>query len=721
MSRRDAELKERLLATFRVEADEHLHALSANLLALGETPGDEQAGELVEVTFREMHTLKGAARSVGLRDVEQVCQACESLLSAIRRDGSVPGRAVLGRLEAAVDAVARLVAGDAPATPVAELVGRLELTTADPAAAAAVAEPAMPAPARAVPAPAPARPAPAATIRLASADLDALLRRAEELLSIKLAADDWVTRSDTLVTNLRRLRANLERQGGDGEPVRAAEADARSLLGRLLRDRRTIASAVDGLLDETRRVRMMPAAAVLDVFPRMVRDVAEAQGKEAEWVAIGGELEVDRRVLETIKDPLIHLVRNAIDHGLEPPDVRVAAGKPRRGRVAATVSSLEGGRIQVVVSDDGRGIDPARVKDAARRARLAVGDTLSDDAALELVFRSGLSTSFVITDVSGHGLGLAIVKEQVERISGRVELDSRVGSGTTVRLTVPATIATFRGVLVRAGGQPFLIALEAVERVIWLTADEPETVQGREVIRRDGDVLPCAPLDALLGIEQETGEPGRRACAIVGAGADRVAIRVDEVLGEREVLVKDFAPPLLRVRNVVGAGLLGAGELVLILRPADLVKGVRELPAAAAHGHAAAAPARQPWVLVVDDALTTRTMERGLLEMAGYRVSVAVDGLDAWTALKSDTYDLVVSDVDMPRLDGFALTERIRADPSLADLPVVLVSALEAREDKERGIEVGANAYVVKSSFEQSNLLEIIRRLGVKPDRGRPT
>ena len=220
----------------------------------------------------------------------------------------------------------------------------------------------------------------------------------------------------------------------------------------------------------------------------------------------------------------------------------------------------------------------------------------------------------------------------------------------------------------------------------------------------------------MLGLPASPATDERVACAIVNAGGRRAGVLVDEIVGDREVLVKEFEPPLVRVRNVAAAGLLGAGELVLVLRPADLVAGASEPRRSAARPTPAHTRSDgPPWVLVVDDAVTTRAMERGLLELAGYQVKVAVDGLDAWTTLKSERFDLVVSDVDMPRMNGFELTQRIRADETLQDLPVVLVSALEAREDKERGIEVGANAYVVKSSFEQSNLLEIIHRLGVRP------
>jgi two-component system chemotaxis sensor kinase CheA len=382
------------------------------------------------------------------------------------------------------------------------------------------------------------------------------------------------------------------------------------------------------------------------------------------------------------------------------------------------VSSLDDGRVEIVVEDDGRGIDPDRVREAAVRGRLVTAEAaraLGDDEALELAFRSGLSTSPVITDVSGHGLGLAIVREQVERLEGEVGLESGVGTGTRVRLVLPASIATFRGLLVRAAGQVFLLPIEAAEHVLAVGRDEIGTVEGREAIRRNGELLPVARLDALLELPRPEAPPGeeKSPCVIVRASQERVAVFVDEILGDLEVLLKELGPPLVRVRHVAGAGLLGDGSIVLILRAADLVKAGRRALRPAAPRVAAVEEGRAPLVLVVDDAVTTRTMERNLLEAAGYRVQVAVDGVEAWTALKTDDFDLVVSDVDMPRMDGFELTARIRADARLADLPVVLVTALESREDKERGVEVGANAYVVKSSFEQSNLLEIIKRLGV--------
>jgi len=723
MAARD-DIKARLLATFQVEAEEHVRSLTGNLLALEQGLPTDQAQELVEATFRAMHTLKGAARSVGLTDVEALCHACELVLSRLARGKLTLTPAIVDRLQEAVAGIPGLVAGRTDAAAARELVGRVELATAhseldtvDPLPRrlhAAVEEPARPI-------------FSADTIRLDAAKLDALLLQGEELLAAKLAVQERTKEARALVDGVAQAgevarRALASAGGGDGAAaeLRTAEARCRALLGHLTRDQQTIVGGVDRLLEEIRRTRMMPASTVLDLFPAMVRDLAREQGKEIEWSARGGELELDRRVLETIKDPLIHLVRNAIDHGIEPPAERAKAGKGPRGRISVTVASLEDGRVEVLIEDDGRGIDPERVREAAVRTRLVTADAareLEDHEVLELVYRSGLSTSPVITDVSGHGLGLAIVREQVARLEGEIGFESR-SPGTRLRMVIPASIATFHGLLVRSAGQLFLIPVRSTEEILMVGPDEISAVDGREAIHwRDGP-LPLARLDVVLRMtNQDDGRNGRtkHPCVVVASGQEPVGLLVDEALGEQEVLVKDLSPPLVRVRHIAGAGLLGSGELVLILRAADLVRTGRSALRPPAPRVANVEEGRPPLVLVVDDAVTTRTMERNLLEAAGYRVQVAFDGAEAWATLKTDDFDLVVSDVDMPRMDGFELTARIRADARLGDLPVVLVTALESREDKERGIEVGANAYVVKSSFEQSNLLEIIRRLGISP------
>ncbi len=495
-----------------------------------------------------------------------------------------------------------------------------------------------------------------------------------------------------------------------------------------MEDERSTGAAIDALQADARQLRMMPAASILERLPGMAAELARAAGKSVEWSSSGTEIEVDRRVLEALSGPLLHLVRNAVDHGIEAPATRAAAGKPPRGRIAVAVAALEARRIEVRVEDDGAGIDLPMLRNAAVRLRAIRAEdaaTLANDAALELVFRSGVSTSPVITELSGHGLGMAIVRDSVERLGGRVDVVTRRGLGTCVRMVLPATIATSRGLLVRAGGQLFLLPLAAVERAARVAPQEVERIDGRESIRVQERAVALVSLARLLGRPPEraataaagaagtaatAGDGARQSCVIVAAGDARAALLVDEIVGDREVLVKELHPPLVRLRHVAAAGLLGGGELALILRPADLLRAAGE-PLPAVEPGPAAAAAGPLSVLVVDDSITTRTIEKNLLESAGYRVQVAADGREAWTALRQERFDLVVADVDMPGMDGFALTARIRADPGLADLPLVLVTALESRHDKERGIEVGANAYVIKSSFDQSKLLEIIGRL----------
>jgi two-component system, chemotaxis family, sensor kinase CheA len=679
------------MATFREEAEEHLRTLSGNLTALEESPTDADA---IEGAFRATHTLKGAARSVGLADVEGLCQGLESDLSDIKggRLSLTPER--LGRLQEGMDGMRRSLTGGA----VAPLRHNGRLTPPpdpDPPAASAMAVP--------------------LTIRMDTARLDELQSHAESLLIAKLAAEEREHEARTLVETLVPGGASGARDG----PARilqnrGAEAQARALLGHLARDRRALAGAVDALGERMRHVRLMPASSVVELLPPMAGEMARALGKEADFTAEGEELQVDRKVLETIKDPLLHLVRNALDHGVEAPDVRERAGKHRRARVAVRFAPGENRRIEVRVEDDGAGIDVAGLRAGAVRARLMSLEgaaNLPEAAALQLAFSSGVSTSPVITNLSGHGLGMAIVRDRVERLGGSVSVQSVPGQGTAVTMSLPASIATFRGLLVRAGDQLFLLPIAGVERALRVAQEDMGRVGGMDVLRGEGRVVPAGSLAALLGRGAASGEPPNpRPCLIVASGSERGALFVDEVLGEREVLVKELEPPLIRVRHVGGAGLLGGGELALILRPGDLLRALREaLPAAeVVRPEEEAMPAA---ILVVDDSITTRTMEKSLFEAAGYRVETATDGAEAWAALKSEPFDLVVSDVDMPRVNGFELTARIRSDPRLASLPVVLVTALESREDKERGIEVGANAYVIKSGFDQSKLLEIIRRL----------
>jgi two-component system chemotaxis sensor kinase CheA len=483
----------------------------------------------------------------------------------------------------------------------------------------------------------------------------------------------------------------------------------------------------DNLLHDVKEMHLLPFSSLLEIFPRFTRELARDQGKQVELVIQGGEIEIDRRTLEEMKDPLMHLLRNCMDHGIEQPAMRQDKGKPACGNITVAIAQKDGGKIEIMVSDDGAGIDAAKVKVAARKLNLVAAEEaekLGEQEAQALIFHSGISTSQIITDISGRGLGLAIVREKVERLGGVVVLESghdgqthggmKHEGGTTFRITLPLMLATFRGVLVRAGEHYFVIPALSVERVTRVAKQDIRTVENRATISLDGQAVALVSLGDALELPRQSSTANTSAqvaVVVLGTGRQRVAFQVEEILGEQEVLVKTLGRQLTRVRNVAGASVLGTGQVVAVLNVPDLLKSaVKQAapPPVAAETHGVA---EKQSILVVEDSITSRALLKNILESAGYRVTTAVDGVDAYTTLKTGTFDLIVSDVEMPRMDGFDLTAKVRADKQLAGLPVVLVTSLESREHRERGIDVGANAYIVKSSFDQSNLLEVVQQL----------
>ena len=357
------------------------------------------------------------------------------------------------------------------------------------------------------------------------------------------------------------------------------------------------------------------------------------------------------------------------------------------------------------------GIDLTKVRAAAKELHLeadAAAET-DENAALSLVFHSGLSTSPAVTEVSGRGLGLAIVREKVEKLGGKVSVDSEPGCGTTFRLSLPLTLATFRGLLVRVGEQFFVLPGTHIVRVLRIGEEQIRRVENRELVELDGKAVSLLKLADVLDIRMANTSPvGQKLPAVLlGWAGQRLLCLVDEVFNFQEFVVKSLRKPLLRVRNVAGTTVLPTGRVALVLNVPDLIRSSGGVAGSSARGPAK--PRRT--VLVVDDSITTRTLLKGILESAGYQVRTAVDGVDALSVLEDESFDLVVSDVDMPRMGGFDLTARIRSHHKHSAVPVVLVTALDSQRDRDRGADAGANAYIVKTSFDQSNLLEVVQRL----------
>jgi two-component system chemotaxis sensor kinase CheA len=769
MDTQDHDFVQRLRSTFEVEAREHIRAMSSGLITLECTTVADQRLAIVEAIFREAHSLKGAARAVNLAEIEAICQALENVFAAMKRQEIVVSTELYDTLHQALDSLGPLSVSPEGGlgAPEASLVNtvrqRLEsLPTAALAEtrgaelqdSASILELTSPAPILGT-----LFPALAETVRISTAKLDALLLQVEELLSAKLTAAQraeelreisatmaaWQRQRTKIHPVVATMQQSLEKPGPEQAELSDRWAQATNWIRQLLdflawhdnylttfnsqlttltkaaeQDHRALSRMLDDLLEDLKKVSMQPFSSLLEVFPKLARDLARAHGKEVEVVIHRGDIEIDRRILEEMKEPLIHIVRNCIDHGIESPQERERKHKARRGTVTVAFSPKNGSKVELLVSDDGAGIDVTRVKVVAQKLGLIAhseSEPLKEQELLSLIFRSGVSTSPTITDISGRGLGLAIVREKAEKLGGVISVDTSPDVGTTFRIVLPLTLATFRGVLVQVAEHLFVLPLTQVERVMRVNKADITTVESREMLQLNGQVVPLIRLqDALELPRMNTSDASVESipAVVLAAAEKRIAFAVEAVLGEQEVLVKRLGPQLPRVRNIAGATVLGTGRVVPVLNVSDLLKSAVRAGAAVASPGVTAMERKQAGqksVLLVEDSVTTRMLLKHLLETAGYRVRTAVDGVDGLAQLRSDAVDIVVSDVDMPRMNGFDLTALIRGDEKFATMPIVLVSTLASPADRERGVQVGANAYLVKSSFDHTDLLEVIQRL----------
>lgn len=591
------------------------------------------------------------------------------------------------------------------------------------------------------------------TVRIPTVKLDSLFLKAEEMLSLKLIAAQhlndlrdaglsfelWNKNLARIDPDIRALRNRIQKEKeADGRNENRAVISSlldffewsrdytqtldrkfRLLVGTEEKNLRTLGRMVDDLLDDMKKVTMLPFSTLFEIFPRMVRDISRAQEKEVDLLFKGGDIEIDRRILEEMKDPVTHLLRNSVDHGIEKPEDRIGRQKPRRANVSLSVSQVEGDKVEVVISDDGMGIDVEKVKDKAVQKGLLTrqeADQLDRSDALSLIFRSGVTTSPIITSISGRGLGMAIVQEKIEKLGGYLQIDTEPGTSTTFTIRLPVTIATFRGIVIKDAGENFIVPSSNVDRVLRIGREFVKSVENMDTISLNGKVLSLVKLADVLELPAPgNGKSGSGVLSVMvlGTGDKRIAFEIDDVLSEQEVLVKNLGNQIRRIRNIAGATVMGSGKIVPILNVHDLLKSaVRSATNLRSSGREKKIESTaEKSILVADDSLTSRMLIKSILESVGYTVTTAVDGLDALTTLKTTKIDLVVSDVEMPRMTGLELTASIRGDKKFGEIPVVLVTGLESNEDRERGIDVGANAYIVKSSFDQSNLLDAVQRL----------
>ncbi|MFO7890294.1 MAG: response regulator [bacterium] len=590
------------------------------------------------------------------------------------------------------------------------------------------------------------------TIRVSTSKLDSIMLEAEEMLIAKLSADQQTYDIGSIKNSVSNLKIEWEKQINDIKIIRKIVNDViannkelssykKSLdifdfidntlnklknienrlysLSKLSEHNSTqVGTRINTLLEDVKKVLMLPFSTLLKSFPKIVRDISREQKKEVDLVIKGSTIEVDRRILEEMKDPFIHLLRNCIDHGMESPKERIRKKKDKTGIITISITQKSNGMIEIILSDDGAGIDTDKVKDVAVKRGLISAEEaekLSENEKKLLVFETDISTSPIITDVSGRGLGLPIVREKIGSLGGSLQLESKLGKGTSFIINLPVTLATFRGIVIIVNGESFVIPTSSVERVIRVKKDDIKTVKNRETITYNGAPILFARMNKVLKLQDSkklSKEKQFLQTLIITHGNRTYGFAVDEIISEQEVLVKNLGTQLNRVPNVSGVTMMGSGKIVPILNVSDVMRSAIYASTIESQERITREEKKvKKSILIAEDSITSRTLLKNIFRTAGYTVKATVDGAEAYTAVTSQKFDLVVSDIEMPRMNGFELVSKIRTNKHTKELPVVLVTGLESDEDKKRGIDVGADAYIVKRSFDQSNLLNVVNKL----------
>lgn len=805
---------------FKAESDEHLQKLDEGLLHLEKNPDDM---ETLKTLFREAHSLKGAARMLGVADVEALSHRFEDILGAASKgqlrfssplvDGMVRGlddiramvqEAVFGEpsrvsLSEAMARMAEVSVTDArpihvappvvaprpPAKPVMSSPPPMP----PPVVAPVVAQPAVVpreevvAP-KAPPIPPPVAPPPPVveeapprvetkeskeavegrettleeevsridTIRVDPRKLDILLNQVGELSVVRTrvkrrlkeideALGDWEDLQRSALCSGPDLFLRPPGQGvGEHDGVRKRfdqlGGHLRELRHGLFEDEASLDLLTRELEEGIRSLRLLPLSTLFNLFPRMVRDLSRQQDKPVELLLKGGDTTADKRILEEMKGPLTHLLRNAMHHGMEEAPLRQKLDKPLPGTIQIKASRTAT-HIVIEISDDGRGLDMEAIRQTALKLKYyseAEIHLLSPGQLHNLIFTSGFSTTTKVTDVSGRGVGLDAVRSGVERLKGSIQVDSTHGKGTSFVIRIPITLATTPVFIVEAAGQVFAIPLDFVHSVRQASPSLLFTLEGRQTLSVNGvpvSVVGLADLLALPPPARETALAGDqvRPCIILDSAEDRIGVFVDQLLDEMEVVMKPHTGIIKRVRNISGASIMGNGEVCMVINPLDLIQTAKQSPVIDRHlpdpagdgegkkggvvheGMILSQESVLPVVLLAEDSITTRTQEKRILEGAGYQVIMAVDGLDALDKLQRNTIHAVVTDIQMPKMDGLTLTRKIRQNKQYQALPIILVTSLSSEDDMRQGLDAGASAYLVKTAFDQKVLLDTLRRL----------
>ncbi|OHB34170.1 MAG: hypothetical protein A2Y09_04865 [Planctomycetes bacterium GWA2_39_15] len=718
--------------------------------------------DILKEIMREVHTLKGTARMMGFGDVVTLSHKVEDIFVKIKEGGLQPTKGLFDVVFKALDMLANMVElklKDATAVDVEEMCGQLESVlsaaglkgreelpqrkvdkvvsevaeskiveskppptfSVEPEGKVAVSEVNIPQEGK-------------KTIRIGLDKIEALYNHLVELIMAQMTFHqryEDMMKLNQCAKQLKAIKAETEADLGFHESnnktlhqiITRYNREEEHLLKEISRhseayetDIVKLDAITEGIRQQVMAMRMQPISTVFDLAGRLVRDLSRQFGKEVNLLISGAEVELDNNIIEMLKDPLVHLLRNAVDHGMEEPSLRTSLGKKKEGTIVLSAKQ-EGGDVLITVKDDGRGIDKERVKETAIRKRLLSAEEakkVSDEEIYEIIMKPGFSTSKIITDTSGRGVGMDVVKTVVDRLNGSLIIESTEGQGAGFILKVPATIALINVLILRIGNMTLAVPSLSIDRVAHIFWNDIKILEGKASVFIEGQTIPLVHMADIFMLEKEEGKKGGSIPIIISRSeGKKIGFIAGEFLYEKEIVFREFKGYLKRPRYFSGITTLGTGQVILILNIQELIKAkdsVGVLPMTEV-SKVVNPQAKKNIVLIAEDSMITAELEKNILANAGYEVDTAIDGIDAMDKLHGKKYDLLVTDIDMPRMDGFELTSKVRADKRLKDLPVIVVTVREKVEDKRKGIEVGADAYILKKEFDQSNLLNTIKRL----------
>ncbi|HEY8207212.1 MAG TPA: response regulator [Myxococcaceae bacterium] len=739
--------REKLLKQFRDLVTERLQRITRHVISLEEGP-DAEAGRSA---LRDLHGLKGEARMMGFQEINTLVHEMEDLVKITEPSGFRLTGGSIDALLVAADAVA-VLSGATSGTPpeVSKLTDWLkQRTTAETTNRPATPQPPPPvqseakrepapkadeAPSRStVPPKPPAAPPPEAkppaktstgaelkadSVRISLQALDALTTQVTNLNQVARRRELAAVRRIGMVRELASMARAAEELGPAGSALGARINKVKDLAAELHRQAKLLANeelrSLTQVSEEIQGLRMLPLSVLFDPFPVHIRNLAKKLNKEPPELVVEGEAhKADRTVVEALRDPLMHMVSNALDHGLEPRDERVQAGKPPRGRLILR-ATREGDRIVLRVEDDGRGLDPALLrKVAVRRGFMdeATAHALSDQAARDLIFLPGFTSMEEVTNISGRGIGLDVVRVRMQGLGGDAAVTSTTARGTVFELRVPVSLTVAPLLFIQVGEEKLSLTAAHVVQAVKLEAHQIQELAGRPAVRLSDEVLPFASIASILGIAPERpANEGELVLLVRGQGAT-AAISVDRVLEERVQPILPLKGVLARFGHLSGATSLADGTLAMVLSAAHLVSTARGVATYRINQAPRAPEERRHRILVVDDSPLTRELICSLLEAVGYEVVPAADGQEAFDRVGKEAVDMVVTDLEMPRMDGLELTRRLKGHATLRSLPVVIITTRGSEADRRRGMEAGADGYVAKGDLARQDLVDVVARL----------